>query len=144
MKIVIAGPAYPYRGGIAEFSNRLGHQFIKEGHEVDIVTFTLQYPKFLFPGKTQYTTAPAPEGLRISRLINSVNPFNWLRTGLKIKRERPDVLLLRFWIPFMGPCLGTIARIARTNHITRVICIFDNVIPHEKRPGDRILTKYFT
>ena len=144
MKIVIAGPAYPYRGGIAEFSNRLAHQFMMEGHEVKIITFSLQYPKFLFPGKTQYTDAPAPESLKFSRLINSVNPFNWLKTGLKIKSERPDILLLRFWIPFMGPCFGTIARIARTNHCTRVICIFDNVIPHEKRPGDRVLTKYFT
>jgi glycosyltransferase involved in cell wall biosynthesis len=144
MKIIIAGPAYPYRGGIAEFSNRLAHQFIKEGHKVDIITFSLQYPKFLFPGKTQYTDAPAPRGLKISRLINSVNPFNWLKTGLQIKAEKPDILILRFWIPFMGPSLGSIARIVRTNHITRVICIFDNVIPHEKRPGDRILTKYFT
>ncbi len=144
MKIVIAGPAYPYRGGIAEFSNRLAHQFEKDGHDVQIVTFTLQYPKFLFPGKTQYTDAPFPAGLKISRLINSINPFNWLKTGLKIKREKPDILLLRFWIPFMGPCLGTIARIVRSNHHTRVICIFDNVIPHEKRPGDRILTRYFT
>lgn len=144
MKILIAAPAWPYRGGIAEFSNRLAIQFQSEGHEVNIMTFSLQYPGFLFPGKTQYTDAPAPESLKIQRTLNSINPFNWINTGLKIRSLKPEILLLRFWLPFMGPCLGTIARIARSNHHTRVICIFDNVVPHEKRPGDHLLTRYFT
>lgn len=144
MKITITGPAWPYRGGIAEFNNRLAYQFTGEGHDTDIVTFKLQYPRFLFPGKTQYTASPAPAKLKIRRLINSVNPLNWFITGRKIKKEKPDILLLRFWLPFMGPSLGTIARIARSNRHTRVICIFDNVIPHEKRPGDELLTGYFT
>ncbi|HEX2977038.1 MAG TPA: glycosyltransferase [Bacteroidales bacterium] len=142
MKILIAAPAWPYRGGIAEFSNRLATQFKAEGNTVRIETFSLQYPSFLFPGKTQYTDSPAPEGLEIKRSMNSVNPLNWIKLGLKIRREKPDILLLRFWLPFMGPCLGTISRIARGNKHTKVICIFDNVVPHEKRPGDRILTKY--
>jgi glycosyltransferase involved in cell wall biosynthesis len=144
MNIIIAAPAYPYRGGIAEFSNRLAVQFISEGHKVSIITFSVQYPGFLFPGKTQYTDAPAPENLNITRELNSVNPLNWILKGLKIRRLKPDILLMRFWLPFMGPCLGTIARIARSNHHTKVICIFDNVVPHEKRPGDRMFTKYFT
>lgn len=144
MKITLAGPAWPYRGGIAEFSNRLARQFIDEGHDADIVTFTVQYPGFLFPGKTQFIDSPAPKGIRIRRLISSVNPLNWVKTGRTLKNERPDLLILRFWLPFMGPALGTIARTARSNHHTRVICIFDNVIPHEKRPGDRQLTRYFT
>ncbi|MGE5420148.1 MAG: glycosyltransferase [Chloroflexota bacterium] len=144
MKITLAGPAWPYRGGIAEFSNRLAREFIAEGHDADIVTFTLQYPGFLFPGKTQFNDSPAPEGIRIRRLINSVNPLNWIITGRKLKREKPDLLILRFWLPFMGPALGTIARIVRSNHHTKIICIFDNVIPHEKRPGDKQLTRYFT
>lgn len=138
------GPAWPYRGGIAEFSNRLARQFTDENHEADLVTFTLQYPAFLFPGKTQYSESGAPSGLRIRRMVNSVNPLNWLSTGRKIKNEKPDLLLLRFWLPFMGPALGTIARIVRSNHHTRVICVFDNVVPHEKRPGDAVLTTYFT
>jgi glycosyltransferase involved in cell wall biosynthesis len=142
MKITIAAPAWPYRGGIAEFSNRLAMQFLSEGNNVDIITFRLQYPGFLFPGKTQYTDSAAPEKLKISRRLNSVNPLNWISEGWKIRKQKPDVLLLRFWLPFMGPCLGTIARIARSNHHTKVICIFDNVVPHEKRPGDKILTKY--
>jgi glycosyltransferase involved in cell wall biosynthesis len=143
MKIIIAAPAWPYRGGIAEFSNRLAHTFSSEGHEVKIATFSLQYPAFLFPGKTQYTDSDAPEGLKIQRVLNSINPFNWLKTGIQFYREKPDILLMRFWLPFMGPCLGTIARISKKNRHTKVICIFDNVVPHEKRPGDKLLTRYF-
>ena len=143
MIICSLGPAHPYRGGLASFSDRLAQQFITEGHTVEILTFSLQYPGFLFPGKTQYTDGPAPEGVKINRRVNSVNPFNWIATGLKIKKERPDILLIRYWLPFMAPCFGTIARIAGANRHTRVISIFDNVIPHEKRPGDKILTGFF-
>jgi D-inositol-3-phosphate glycosyltransferase len=144
MKIIIIGTAYPYRGGLAAYNERLATEFKAEGHEVAIVTFSVQYPGFLFPGKTQYIDGPPPNGLSIERIVNSVNPVNWLTTGLKIKKGRPDLVIFKFWLPFMGPCFGTIARIVRSNKRTRVICIFDNVIPHEKRPGDMILTRYFT
>ena len=144
MKIISIGPAYPYRGGLASFNDRLTTQFVREGQDIEIFTFSLQYPKLLFPGKTQYTDGSIPEKIKISRIINSVNPSNWVATGLKIKKLRPDILLIRFWLPFMGPCFGTIARIAKSNKHTRVICIFDNVIPHEKGAGDQILTRYFT
>lgn len=144
MKIISIGPAFPYRGGIALFNDRLAQQFASEGHDIKIFTFRLQYPGFLFPGKTQYTDSMPPEGISISREINSINPFNWLKTGLKIRREKPDIILFRYWLPFMAPCLGTIARIAKLNSHTSAVCIFDNVVPHEKRPGDRILTRYFT
>jgi glycosyltransferase involved in cell wall biosynthesis len=143
MKIISIGPAYPYRGGLASFNDRLARQFSAEGHSVRIVTFRLQYPKLLFPGKTQYTEGPPPQGVTIERRLNSINPLNWIIEGRKIKREKPDILLIRFWLPFMGPCFGTVARIVRSNRHTRVICIFDNVIPHEKRPGDKIMTTYF-
>ena len=144
MKIISLGPAYPYRGGLASFNDRLAQQFSSEGHDVEIFTFSLQYPKLLFPGKTQYTDGPPPFDVKITRKLNSINPFSWIATGLKIKKEKPDILLIRFWLPFMGPCFGTVARIAKRNRHTRVICIFDNVVPHEKRPGDNILTRYFT
>lgn len=144
MRIISLNPAYPYRGGPATFNDRLAQQFSAEGHDIEIVTFRLQYPGLLFPGKTQYTDSPAPQGVKITRKLNSINPFNWIATGLKIKNEKPDILLIRYWLPFMGPCLGTVARIARSNRHTKVICIFDNVVPHEKRPGDKFLTKYFT
>jgi D-inositol-3-phosphate glycosyltransferase len=144
LNIISLGPAHPYRGGPATFNDRLAQQFRAEGHKIEIFTFRLQYPRILFPGKTQYTDKPAPAGIRITRQLNSINPLNWILTGLKIRKARPDILLLRYWLPFFGPSLGTVARLARSNGHTRAICIFDNVIPHEKRTGDRLLTRYFT
>ncbi len=143
MKIISLGPAHPYRGGLASFNDRLALQFAAEGHDIQIVTFSLQYPKLLFPGKTQYTDGTGPAGIKISRLLNSINPFNWIITGRKIRKEKPDILLIRYWLPFMAPSLGTVARIVRTGGKTKVICIFDNVIPHEKRLGDKLLTRFF-
>lgn len=144
MRILILGTAWPYRGGLAAMNERLARQLMEEGHEVLIYNFTLQYPGFLFPGKSQYTGEAAPEGIKMVRKVNSVNPFNWLKVGIELKKMKPDLILVRFWIPFIGPSLGTICRIARRNRHTRVICIADNMIPHEKRPGDYLLTKYFT
>ncbi|MCX6326786.1 MAG: glycosyltransferase [Bacteroidia bacterium] len=143
MKIILLGTAYPYRGGLAAYNERLAGQFAIEGHEVRIFTFSLQYPGFLFPGKSQYIDGSSPEGINIERRINSINPFNWISVGYKIRKEKPDILIIKYWLPFMSPCFGTIARIARSDNHTKVICIFDNVIPHEKKPGDRLLTKYF-
>ena len=143
MKITFLGPAHPYRGGLAAFNERLAREFSSEGKDVDICTFRLQYPGFLFPGKTQYTESPAPQGIKIVRLLNSINPINWIITGFKIKKEQSDILLIRYWLPFMAPSLGTVARIVKSNKYTIIISILDNVIPHEMRRGDGILTKYF-
>ncbi len=143
MKVIILGTAYPYRGGLAAFNERLAYEYQSQGHEVEIYTFTLQYPSFLFPGKTQYSTEPAPEQLRIYRKVNSCNPLNWIKVGREISRKKPDLLITKFWIPFMAPCLGTIARIVRRNKHTRIISILDNVIPHEHRIGDKMFVRYF-
>ena len=143
MKILFIGPAYPYRGGLATFNECMARQFIKEGEDVKLETFTLQYPSFLFPGTTQYSTDPAPEDLNISRTINSINPFNWFSVGRRIAKENYDMVLVRFWLPFMAPCLGTISRLIRKNKKTKVFAIVDNMIPHEKRIGDITLGKYF-
>jgi glycosyltransferase involved in cell wall biosynthesis len=142
-KVVIIGPAHPLRGGLATFNQRLAKQFIDEGHQCSIWSFSLQYPSFLFPGKTQFTDEPAPEGLTIHTVINSVNPFNWIKIGNRLKKERPDLIIVRYWLPVMGPALGTILRRVRKNKHTRIVCIADNVIPHEKRPGDKPFTRYF-
>ncbi len=141
--IKIIGPAYPYRGGIATTNERLAQEFSAMGFEVDIETFTLQYPSFLFPGKTQYNDKPAPENLKICRSVNSINPINWIRIGRKIRKEKPDLVIIRYWLPFLAPCLGTIAALIRKNGHTKIICLADNIIPHEHRPGDRLLTNYF-
>ncbi len=143
MKIIFIGAAHPFRGGLATFNERLSRELISMGHEVELYTFTVQYPSFLFPGKSQFTDAPAPEGLKIFRKINSINPLNWILVGNEIRKKKPDLLLFKFWLPLMGPCFGTIARRAKKNQHTKVISILDNVIPHEKRIGDIAFTKYF-
>ncbi|MFA6999474.1 MAG: glycosyltransferase [Victivallaceae bacterium] len=143
--IIILGSAYPLRGGgIATYNERLARAYQQNGDQVTIITFSLQYPKFLFPGTTQYSTEAPPDDLHIEVLVNSINPLNWIKVGRLIKKRRPDLLVLRYWIPFMGPCLGTISRIARRNRHTRIVAIVDNYIPHERRPGDRLFSKYFT
>jgi glycosyltransferase involved in cell wall biosynthesis len=143
MKILIVGPAWPYRGGIADFDERIAREYIKKGDEVEIFTFTLQYPSFLFPGKTQYSPDPRPEDLDIKRKVNSINPFNWIKVGRELKKKNADLLIIKFWLPLMAPCFGTIARIVKGNGKTKVVSILDNIIPHEHRPGDKILSKYF-
>ena len=143
-KIVILGSAHPLRGGgIATFNERLAKAFMQEGHEVQIISFSLQYPNFLFPGTSQYTTEPAPADLIIHSLINSINPFNWFKVGNLIKKMQPDLVVVRYWLPFMGPCLGTILRRIKKNKTTQVVCIADNIIPHEPKPGDQLFTRYF-
>lgn len=143
-RIIIIGPAYPLRGGgMSTFNERLARAFMSEGHSVSIYTFSLQYPSFLFPGSSQYSTEPAPTDLDIRVVINSINPFNWIKTGTQIRKERPDIIVVRYWLPFMGPCFGTILRHAKKNGHSKVVCIADNVIPHEKRAGDKAFTKYF-
>ncbi len=141
--VIIIGPAYPLRGGLSSFNERLARQFMAEGSETSLYTFSLQYPSFLFPGSTQYSKEPPPTDLKIKVCINSVNPLNWIRVGNELKKKRPDIIIVRYWLPFMGPCLGTILRIVKGNKHTKVICIVDNIIPHEKRIGDDQFTKYF-
>lgn len=140
---MIIGPAWPLRGGLASFDERLARAFQLRGDDTSIITFSLQYPGFLFPGSTQYSSDPAPKDLRILVWINSINPFNWLRIGHQIRKASPDLIVVRYWLPFMGPCLGTLLRIARKNRSTKIVCIADNVIPHEHRPGDKPFTRYF-
>jgi len=142
-KIILIGSAHPYRGGLAAYNERLAEALQEAGHEVTIYTFTLQYPNFLFPGKTQFTTEAASAKITIKRKVNSINPLNWIIVGNEIKRLKPDILLIKYWLPFMGPCFGTIARLAKKNRHTKVISILDNVVPHEKRVGDVAFTKYY-
>lgn len=128
---------------MSTFNERLARAFMQQGHQVITYTFSLQYPGFLFPGKTQLSEEPAPADLDIRVRLNSINPFNWLGVGRELRKMKPDLLIIRYWLPFMAPCLGTIAGCVRRNGHTRIMAIADNVIPHEKRPGDRILTRYF-
>jgi glycosyltransferase involved in cell wall biosynthesis len=143
MNIIIIGPAWPFRGGLASFDQRLCRAFKEEGHACSIYSFSLQYPGFLFPGTTQYSSDPQPAGIEIHSVINSVNPINWMIIGNRLKKEAHDLIVVRYWLPFMGPALGTILRRVQRNRKTKIIAITDNVLPHEKRPGDSSFTKYF-
>lgn len=143
MKIVILGTAYPYRGGLATFNERLARQFQAEGHDVEVVTFTLQYPSFLFPGKTQYSNEIAPTDLKIKRWVNSCNPFNWVSVGRKIRKMQPDMLITCYWMAFFAPCYGIIERIVKGNGKTRCLALVHNMIPHEPSLLDKLFAPFY-
>lgn len=143
LKIAIVGPAHPYRGGLASIMETMAREYQQRGYEVNILTFTLQYPSLLFPGKSQTVETPAPQDLNIERCVSTINPLSWWRVGRRLRRERPDIVLMKYWTPFMAPCFGTIARLARKNKHTKVICQIDNVEPHEHHITDRMFNRYF-
>jgi len=141
VKIVIVGTAYPLRGGIAHY-NALLASALSARHSVETVTFKRQYPAFLFPGKTQEESGGELHGTPAPQLIDSINPLNWITVGRKIRRRRPDLLIFKYWLPFFGPCFGTIARIVKRGTSARVAVICDNVLPHEHRPFDALFTRF--
>ena len=143
LKIAIVGPAHPYRGGLASIMETMAREYQARGYEVRILTFTLQYPSLLFPGKSQTVDTPAPEGLSIERCVSTINPLSWWRVGRRLRRERPDIVLMKYWTPFMAPCFGSIARLARKNKHTKVICQIDNVEPHEHHLTDKMFNRYY-
>lgn len=143
MHIVLLGTAYPFRGGLATFNERLARQLQAEGHTVEVITFTLQYPSFLFPGKTQYSTEKAPADLRISQQVHSCNPFNWIKVGRRIRKMQPDMLITCYWMAFFAPCYGMIQRIVQRNGKTRCIALVHNMIPHEPSILDKLFAPFF-
>jgi glycosyltransferase involved in cell wall biosynthesis len=142
-KVVIIGSAYPLRGGLSNFNERLAEELLVKGYDVSIETFSLQYPSFLFPGKTQLSSEPYSGNVPIRVGINSINPLNWIKIGLKLRKLSPDLIIIKFWIPFMAPCFGTILRIAKKKNHPFRITIIDNILPHEKRPFDKLFVRYF-
>ena len=142
LKIFIIGPAFPLRGGPAQFNENLCLELNKEGHDAQIISYKLQYPNFLFPGSSQFEkSGSAPQDIKIHTILNTINPFNWLMVARFIRKQKPDFILFRYWLPFFGPCLGTIGKLVRSH--TKVLALTDNIIPHEKRIGDHVFTKYF-
>ncbi len=143
LHIAIVGPAHPYRGGLASIMHTMAREYQRRGYRVDILTFTLQYPSLLFPGKSQTVDTPPPSDLTIERCVSTVNPLSWWHVGRKLCEMRPDIVLMKYWTPFMAPCFGTIARLARKNGHTRVICQIDNVEPHEHHLTDKMFNRYY-
>ncbi len=143
MNVVIIGTAYPFRGGLASFNERLAAEFQAQGDTVQVYTFTLQYPNIVFPGKTQYSDSPAPAHLSIQATINSINPLSWVRTGKLIGNSQPDLVICPYWLPFMSPALSTILKGIRKRSNTKILSLVHNMIPHEPRLGDKRLSQYF-
>ena len=141
--IAIIGPAWPYRGGLANFNERLAREWMKRGDNATIHTFTRQYPDFLFPGTSQFTDHPPPADLKIHRSIHAYNPLNWTSASKEIRQLAYDLVLIRYWIPAMAPALGFLAHHLVNSSNTRVVALVDNLYPHEARPLDRWLTHYF-
>ena len=143
MHIVLLGTAYPFRGGLATFNERLARQLQAEGHQVEVITFTLQYPSFLFPGKTQYSSEKAPTNLHISQQVNSCNPLNWIKVGRRIRQMQPDLLITCYWMAFFAPCYSIIERIAKSNGKTRCVALVHNMIPHEPSLLDKVFAPLY-
>ena len=141
-RATILSAAFPLRGGIAHFAGLLYKELIKS-LDIDVITFKRQYPSFLFPGKTQLETGSDVESIPTIVALDSINPFNWIKIGRRIKKDAPDFLIIKHWMPFFAPIYGTISRIVRKNKKTKILVICHNIIPHEKNPVDKILTKYF-
>ena len=142
MKISILSAAYPFRGGIANFAALLYKELVKE-NDVKVFTFTRQYPSLLFPGKTQLETDKSALAIPSERVLDSINPLSWIKTGNLIKKERPDYLIIKYWMPFFAPAFGKIARIVKSNGHTKIVAVCHNIVPHETKPGDITFTKYF-
>lgn len=143
LHIAIVGPAHPYRGGLASIMETMAREYQRRGYRVDILTFTLQYPSLLFPGKSQTVDTPPPHDLSIERRVSTINPMTWWQVGRRLCKMRPDIVLMKYWTPFMAPCFGTIARLARNNGHTRIICQIDNVEPHEHHLTDKMFNRYY-
>jgi len=142
LKIIIIGPCFPLRGGIANFNAALAKAFIKQGDDCEIVSFSLQYPKILFPGKTQYEEGEAPKDVNIFPLVNSINLFNWRKVSNYIKNQKPDFVIPVFWLPFTGISISRIIKKLKKTGVP-VISLVHNVIPHDKHFGDSFFSKRY-
>ena len=139
MKIILVGPFPPYRGGISMFNYSLAEELEKE-HEVHRVSFSLQYPKLLFPGKTQFFDF---KGKPSNKLINSINPLSWIKTANYIKKLSPDLIVFQYWMPFFAPAFNSIAKRIKKECDAKIVVNCNNIKSHEPKPGDNVLTKAF-
>ena len=142
MRIAYLSTFYPYRGGIAQFNAALLKAFSAK-HETKAFTFTRQYPELLFPGKTQYAEAKdSAEDVHAVRVLDTINPLTYGKTAKVIMQFKPDIMITKYWMPFFAPSLGTVAKSLTKNGVVN-IAVLDNVIPHEKKFYDKMLTDYF-
>ena len=142
MRIAYLSTFYPFRGGIAQFNADLLEEFGRH-HEVKAFTFTRQYPSFLFPGKTQYVTeSDKAKKVDSQAILDTANPFSWRPAARKIAAWKPDLLVMKYWMSYLAPSLGTVARYLKRRGIP-VITVLDNVIPHETKFFDKPFSRWF-
>jgi glycosyltransferase involved in cell wall biosynthesis len=142
MKSAFLSVFYPYRGGISQY-NSLLYDALKQRNETNAYNFSRQYPQILFPGSSQYVTENDSQIKTPSeRVLDSINPFSYFKTARQIAKKSPDLLLMGYWMPFLAPCLGFVAKRLRKKGV-KVVSVLHNVKPHEKRFGDRQLSRYF-
>jgi len=141
LRIALVGLTHPFRGGISHYTTLLCRS-LSERHDVRFFALSRQYPGFLFPGKTQVDESDTVFQVPHEASIDSINPFTWITTAIKIARHKPDLILYSWWNPFFAPAFGTIARLARWFGGARSCFICHNAIPHERSPVDRVLLWY--
>ncbi len=144
MKIVFIGTCFPMRGGLAQFNAILARELSKR-HEIAFLSFSRQYPDLFFPGKTQFVTEE--EAARAAQfpadpVLDSINPISWWRTARRAAAKKPDLIIFKYWMPFFAPAFGTISRWIKRWSGARVLFVCDNIVPHERRPFDGLLTRY--
>jgi D-inositol-3-phosphate glycosyltransferase len=142
LKRIIIGPSYPLRGGISESNQALQNYFEENHQNSKIVSYSLQYPKFLFPGKQQTVDSISSSSSSTFNLINTLNPFSWLKTAYWVINEKPNYVIIRYWHPYFAVCLSLIAKLIRKKSIF-IIAWIDNINPHESIPLQKFLTSYF-
>lgn len=140
-KIIIIGPAHPYRGGNSLFVSHI-YEALKEDFEVKIFNYSLLYPSILFPGKTQYDESTtlikkAPN----ERLVNSISPISWFQVANRIIKQNPDLVVFDWWHPFFAFCHFTISELIKKKFRRKILFITENFISHESNFVDRGLTR---
>lgn len=129
LKIILFGPAPPFRGGISDTQVHLGESLQQLGHRVELWTFSKQYPAWLFPGKTQKTEHPASSDLKIIEKVHGYAPLQWLSVQRALRKASPDLVIFRYWTPLFACCWATIGW-NLSKSITK-IGLVDNWLPHE-------------
>ncbi|UZR94496.1 glycosyltransferase [Chondrinema litorale] len=141
MKIAYQSVFYPYRGGIAQFNASLFRALEKKA-EIKAFNFSLQYPQILFPGTSQYVSeSDIADNIPSERILNSINPLSYLKTAAAIRAYKPDILISAYWMSFLAPAQGTVARLVKKS--AKTISVINNITPHERKLGDYLMNQYF-
>lgn len=139
MKIAMIGPVHPYKGGIAHYTDLLCRALREDGNEVQLYTFKFQYPKLLYK-KPQKDMKSSGFGTNDADFcIHTLNPFNWIKVAGRIKKQKPELIILQWWHPYFAPCFWSICKLLRRE---KILFVCHNVFPHERFPLDRLLTKW--